>query len=1022
MSYNSQNLSTSDSFAKAFMDNAYPSGQVIITGSTRSRNISGSSQRSLTSRTLSEALSGDAFTRNSRLGLSNYSSFINSDIKSMVIGGAEVGYAAQSALEVIDPNGIVTSGEVQKLTGGAAFNQMLSSSLLSRNLASDLMAPMVESINSAYAANGGADVMVNGIPHESTVYTFENIELVRASSRPETGGIAIEQSMSQDEIGWLKDRLRIIKQYGSVQDSSVLDNGFMFDLPDELSGLIQNQGTYDQGAESSTTNVLDDIVKAGQMTAHLAPALIELLVYLGSSDSEISILCKTSAGGSVTSAETGSSISNFANGSMVGDHVFGRAIDVIFVSSADGTNGNDLYANGQGAPINIYRSGFEMLMDELNKLGLSHPYLLPDAICIHPDLKNELEINNERFEIANASVRVRYPGLKYVDFITSEAAKSYVHLSFGAGRCGKYSGPGTLLIDGTNSDGSEYSVDLTSGVDSAILLRDGEELGLVSTYSNEKFTMPYTGDNKDISLTRDEVFQLLNTVMVPEAAAIFTAIAIREGGGKPSAFNPDCWAENNLPLPTVTNPGTRLPPSTSNGSTGIQFPIIATSQALYDKAKEAIKDESDPQYGPGFNKRYLHNKPSLSDLSDGWDSTQTFDCSGFVWWAAYEIGLAINKSSKTVTQVSQASNFFTSYGYDWSYTQDIIDLMDHFGTKFIDPSGAYIEHPDVGDRLIPLPDYDRLFNTPGAVLVRGPDDITNEGGHVMIAKGDGTRTIVHAGGTETGLIEQTVSEQTLLNYWHVGLLPGLSDSGTGGSNSGAGPSTSSDLNYDSSDLRPHGDWSLGLFQTNMIAHGQKDFFMPIPGPGETTKGWKIGLADSQNYAISTHAQAINKWTKLYLPFKNGTSTGARNELFDYVDERAWVPLNQAYMLYTTITGAVPPSVMGEQEKLGYNQKYIFSHWGNYRGGPYYGFISNVNYSIAKQIYVNYTGRQESDLASWVLEMAEEIDAGANDGGRSERCKASIPEWIQGWTFHSPYSGGSFSDGGKTYQAPDITIR
>lgn len=1002
--YSLNDLSSSLSLTQSFMQQNYAGGEVRVNKTSGSANMNKASSNSLSSRTVSDYLNGNFMNRKPLLSMVSYKKYLHSSLNSQLIGGAEIGHGYNTAndeinpnLTVIDPNSTnYNPNGMQKLTGGAAFAELMRSSIVSRNLASDLVAGAIDSVNSSYIASRNDGVMVAGSSHDRDTYTFNNIELVGGSPRPETGGIALQSAMSAEEIGWLSDRARTLKEYGIVEDDDVLTDGFDFDLPDGLKNLNQNFGVNNTGRY--TEQVLDQTIQlSGAQRAYLAPALIELLLYLGSDESEIRIRCRTGAGGSVTSEEFGANVDNLADNSMVNDHVFGRAVDVISVTRVNGEGGSTNLPNS-GSSLGIYRSAFELLMDELNKIGLTHPYLLPDSICVHSGLRAELEIDDGAFEVSNASVRQRYPGLKYVDFIASDYATGYIHLSFGSGRCGVYSGPGVLAI-GNNGETSGLTVDLSSGTDSATVSLDGQSLGLASSFTNSKFNTAFVGDMANQSLSPDEVFSLLLNVMQPEAAAIFCAIAVREGGLRPGAFNPDNWADNDLPLPLAVNPYSFETANTVSTPPGVSFPLIATAQSFYDTAR-TILDYPNPE------NRYDNSgggHPNAAEV-ENWTAADTFDCSGLVFWAAYKVGIAINLGQRKVERVSDVQSI-SSGGWDWSYTEHIAELMNIFGTKFVDSSGATIIGTD-----IPLPDYDRVWNTPGAVLVRGPEDIPGQGGHVVIAKGDGTRTIVHAAGSEVGLIEQTLSEESMYNYWHCGLIPGMY-TGSGSADIGSGGGTG--LTYSVSDIGLHGDWSVGMFQVNVLpnANGQTEFFLPSPSPGQTVTGWKIGLANWQSYGTTTAATAGAKMASLYKPYKTQRNhSDAVNSLISEVDERAWVPLNQAYMLYRVATNRQPSLVMAEDEKAGRDYEYIYEPWGDYPGGPTYGFISNVRFSAAVEIYERNTTGTRADLTDWTLAMFE--NAYRRNGDPSP-AKEHAQDWVSGTIFKSRYSreSGRFIDAG-----------
>lgn len=975
--FKQSDLNSSGSFASAFMKNAYPGDEIRVKKTTRSTISGYNSGFSLTSRTLSEALSGDVINRNGKLALKSWSGFIDSDIKSMVIGGAEVGYSTAVAdddgnpsLSVVDPNSSNTKN-VQKLTGGLAFNELLKNSILSRNLGSDIIGDSISTINSIMINGQKNGVLVDGIPHDPGMSTYSNIELVGASGRSNTGGIAIESMMTQHEIDSLKERARILSGYNIVSDSNVLVNGFLFDLPNELSNLTQNKGYPESG--STSENVLDTVIQLGSgERAYIAPVIIELLIYLGSSDSDISIICNTGANGTVTGQEFGESVDALQSGDIVSDHIFGRAIDIISVSRSDGTDRTDIYNNGNGVSASLYRIAFELLMDELNKIGLSHPYLLPDAITVHPDLRSEYEIQDGQFEVANSSIKTRYPGLKYVDFYATENSRSHIHLSFGAARCGMYTDPGVLQISGTYGSGVE--VDLSGGLNEAVVTVDNVEVGPVSVLSNPALTSSYSS-NKSGTITALQLFDGLRNVMVDEAAAVFAAITARESGARPAAFNPRTWIEGDLP---------NIEDNSGTSSGGRPYQVVATAEAFYDKAYEAVAAQA--------------NRPSMYDYSrsqhimsyvhnpDATDPEVFFDCSGLIYWAAYHVGIHVKKVGNGGFELYTNSNLpgdaYTNQVWDWSYSVTQNSLMEYFGTKFVKSDGTV--------------DLDFALNTKGAILYRAPKYDPFVTGHVAISVGDGTN-IIHAASSARGVIMSS-ARYTGAVWDGAGMLPGIANP----YNSSGG--TSVPVNLGAS----KGDFSFGLFQINLVAHGNKEFYLPLPLPGEKQFGWRLGIHNWQNLGIDNFEEFRLRTAQLWAPYKNASreeKNRGTEEIFPYLDERLWVPLNQIYMLYTTIKGTLPTLQMREDQKLGYNNDYIFHPWGDYGGGPYYGFISNTKFSDAVNIYVQRTGKTVDQLRQWVLDMF-------NGPGSGSKSAPYAQEWVNGWIYKSQYVNNTYVDSGR----------
>jgi len=986
--FSQSDLSNSKSFAEAFMNKAYPGDEVRVRGTTRSSRSGFTSGFSLTSRTISEALSGDVINRNGKLSAKSWSGYLESDIKSMIIGGAEIGYSmgvseqdSDSAFSVVDPNSTNTKN-IQKLTGGMAFNELLKNSLLSRNIGNDIISDSIATINSIMINGAKNGVLVDGIAHDPGLSTYSNIELVGASARLNTGGVALESLMTQEEAGYLKERARILKGYNIVQDSNVLVDGYLFDIPNELSNLAQNRGYIGSGQGSE--NVLDSVIQLGDTErAYLAPALIELLIYLGSSDSDVKILCHTGASGTVTGQEFGENVDALQAGDVVSDHVFGRAVDIISVAKADNSNKTDIYNNGNGVSASLYRIAFEMLMDELNKIGLSHPYLLPDVITVHSDLRSEYEIQDGQFEVANSSIKQRYPGLKYVDFYASENSKSHIHLSFGSARCGMYSGNGILQISGTYGSGTE--IDLSEGLDNAALIIDNIEVGPVTALADPALSATYA-NNKNGTITASQLFDALRNVMTEEASAVFAAIVAREAGGRPAAFNPRTWIEGGTPMPVQGSSTT----STQSGSSGRSYPVITTAQAFYDKAYEAVVAQEDRPSMYDASKSsgimsYLHK-------SDPSDPEVYFDCSALIYWAAYHVGIHYKKVGgggyEIYTNATLPDEAYTNNNWDTSYSTTQNSIMEYFGTQFVKSDGS--------------PDIEFALNTKGAIFYRAPRYDPFVSGHVAISVGDGSN-IIHAASTERGVIK-SAANYTGAVWDAVGMLPGIANPYT---SDGSSPGTVSGPVGSSK-----GDYSVGLFQSNLVAHGNKNFFLPLPLPGSTYQGWRLGLKNWQNLGVNSFDAFRLKVAQLWDPHKNASTenkNAAINQIFQYVDEKVWVPINQVYMLYTVIRSSTPTLQMTEDSKLGYNGEYIFYPWGDYDGGPYYGFISNVKFSNAASIYTQKTGKSVNDLKQWVLNMFEGPGSSSKSAQYAER-------WVNGTIFKSSYVNGSFLNSG-TEQDP-----
>jgi hypothetical protein len=198
-----------------------------------------------------------------------------------------------------------------------------------------------------------------------------------------------------------------------------------------------------------------------------------------------------------------------------------------------------------------------------------------------------------------------------------------------------------------------------------------------------------------------------------------------------------------------------------------------------------------------------------------------------------------------------------------------------------------------------------------------------------------------------------------------------------------------------------GDWSVGLFQINLKigANGRHDFY--LPEGNVTKKGWQLGYA---NYATEgiTEDNFNQKIASLYEQY----GSQDRSPYYPLLDPLLWIPINQASMCYTVARGGgVPPQNMTPSDKLGYSPStgYIFFPWGDYNGGPTYGFISNVHFKAAVDIYTS-VGLPATNLRDWTLEMF-------NTSGVNSKSKPYAENWVNGWLYDVRWTSNGWVDNG-----------
>jgi len=140
------------------------------------------------------------------------------------------------------------------------------------------------------------------------------------------------------------------------------------------------------------------------------------------------------------------------------------------------------------------------------------------------------------------------------------------------------------------------------------------------------------------------------------------------------------------------------------------------------------------------------------------------------------------------------------------------------------------------------------------------------------------------------------------------------------------------------------DFSFGLFQINLLpaANGKKTFFLKYPSD-QNVLGLKLAYATEEGLSQSDLEDKVK-------------NTASRST----VDQRIFIPYNQAYMVGVTGAGEVEFS-----KRLKNNTQfdnYIFGPWGDYKGT--YGFINKVKFSTISSAYTN-SGKKIETLKSWI---------------------------------------------------------
>ena len=586
--FSNNSIENSATITDSIFNSYYPDGQQVVKNTSLYSKDFGNQltrERTLTSRSLSEAFSGDAIYRSSKFSTTFYNKALSSSLNSLLTGGSEAAFTTKNVYKIQDPEG---SSKTSQLTGGAAFSRVIVDSIAGRNAASEFVGRASASIAKDYSTVKSYPAISSSADPGSTAGPGSAASEYPDNGRsPGAGGriIMLESEMSTDEKTYLLERAKKLFDTGIVRDSSGLKAGFDFDIPNGLTGLRMTSTHYP--GISDVGSVSSALVESGKQRAYMCPALIELLLYLSSK-----ITIKGGAGFGRGLSGQGSNRGDLKPNDYVSDHVFGRGFDISLIGQLSGTAIN---VEIEGPDVAKYRKALEILLPVLATAPL---YLIPDMIVVHPGLSAEYGLVEGGYEPETSKIKQLYPGIKYVGFGADPNHKGHIHMSFAAARGGIYSGPGGQMgaitlsaVDGLGGAGARGSrpgsrilasdaptnvtdpqstvpvSDPTStGTDSTATdflsyIREvrsnnpfnpvnkpaesanpgvtvpGDPLVVPSDVSDPKFIKDYTNDSVS-KLTREDVYALLRlTVMSDEAAAIFVSIAAREGGSRPRATN-----------------------------------------------------------------------------------------------------------------------------------------------------------------------------------------------------------------------------------------------------------------------------------------------------------------------------------------------------------------------------------------------------------------------------------------------------------------------------------------------------
>jgi len=514
---NNSQMANSKSITNAIFDSYYPrsknfpNGKIVVENTSFGKN--GVSGRTLTSRTISEAISGDVLYRSPKFATTFYNKSIGSSLNSLITAGSESTFDSSSNLTIEDPESITNTDDdgtpkATTLKGGAAFTRILADSIAGKQAGSSFVQDAGESIYENYVTSDsktGAD----------PASTDPDATTGADSGNPGVGGrmVVLSSKVSAEEKAWILERGRVLADTGMVHGTSGLLGGWSFDILNGLTGMTTKDGASDfPGVDPAinTINISGETIDAPVQTAYIAPALIEFLILLSSKI--------TYYAGFGETRWTDDTVKNhMVSNTSLSAHGFGRAVDISSVTTKDGT----LYdVWNSGGSVEVYRQFMEVLLPAINSMPM---HLIPDLLGFAGPLKTEYGVTNGK-DADDAAIKLRFPNLKYVRWYPADDHLNHIHIAFSPSRAGVYSGPG-----GAFSSGPIAPPTTTSGNPASGLFYVPAGVTIPGNILDSKFTKSYKAAGTG-ELSADEIFQLLTgTIAYPELAAVLTAISQREG-------------------------------------------------------------------------------------------------------------------------------------------------------------------------------------------------------------------------------------------------------------------------------------------------------------------------------------------------------------------------------------------------------------------------------------------------------------------------------------------------------------
>jgi len=513
VSIDKSQMANSKSITNAIFDSYYPrsknfpNGKIVVENTSFGKN--GVSGRTLTSRSISEAISGDVLYRSPKFASTFYNKSIGSSLNSLITAGSESTFDSTSTLVIEDPeSGTYTDADgvtkTAKLRGGAAFARILAESIVGKQGGSSFIQEAEGNLYDNYVSFETESRQDGKEDHGDTP---PNID----SGNPSAGGrmVMLTNNSTVEERAWQAERALLLANTGNMNGTSHLKYGWDFDIPNGLRDL----GTKDGGSEfplvdpgSNIITIPVAIIDAAPQKAYICPAIIEFFLLL-------STKIKFKGGFGASRWSDDSTTNSMTEGNTLSAHGFGRAFDLMNGTSLSGT-----FYDLETLNLETFRGFMDMFLTAINSFPM---HLIPDLLGFDDRLKTEYGVSEDK-DADDAAIKLRFPNLKHVRWYPDSGHRNHLHIAFSPARSGIYTGAGGAFTTGPATPPTTGTVPSRGTFPETIVTTPGN---IIDSKYTKSYKVPNTGE-----LSQDEIFQLIaGTVAYPELAALFTAITAREG-------------------------------------------------------------------------------------------------------------------------------------------------------------------------------------------------------------------------------------------------------------------------------------------------------------------------------------------------------------------------------------------------------------------------------------------------------------------------------------------------------------